>query len=265
MLIHYESNGIIVARFQAPQSEELVIYPVADLHIGSPYADLKRITEFLQEKKEEGAYFILLGDLIDNAIIDSVGNVYTQEIDPTESVLRIIDPFLGEIKDRILFMVEGNHEYRTRRRTGMDVFRIISAMWQIPYTTGIGGLDISFGKMTKNRMCNFFLLIGHGVSAPRTPGGKVNASSRLGDVAEGVDIFLTAHTHMPEIHKDAVLVFDRSRKIFMKRERYFVTTASFLGYSEYSQKRFYRPSAFGIPRIRLSYEGRKKKVEITIE
>ena len=63
--------------------KQLKIIPIADLHIGSPECNQTLVHEYIERlKNEEHTYCILGGDLIDNSIIGSVGDVYEQSLTP---------------------------------------------------------------------------------------------------------------------------------------------------------------------------------------
>ena len=56
--------------------EYVNIYPLADLHIGSRYFKRKRLEQDLQVILDDpNGYLILNGDLVNNTVKDSVGDI----------------------------------------------------------------------------------------------------------------------------------------------------------------------------------------------
>lgn len=65
------------------EGEFIDILPLGDLHIGSPESYFDEAIKLLDVYPDTKVVF--LGDLLDNAIINSVGDVYSQDINPHEA------------------------------------------------------------------------------------------------------------------------------------------------------------------------------------
>ena len=90
-------------RIDLPQDlQQLEIHTFADEHIGDEHCDMKSLKERIDYVKETpNAYCILNGDIIDNATKTSIGDTYTQELNPMEQLQTAVEIF-EPIKDKIL-------------------------------------------------------------------------------------------------------------------------------------------------------------------
>ena len=111
-----------------PSLDEIVIVPIADVHLGDAHANWKKLRELVNAiASGYDTFTILNGDLIDNAIKASVGDIYSANLSPMdqmEEIIKIIQPLADAGK--ILAITTGNHEARTYKHTGIDVSRHIA-------------------------------------------------------------------------------------------------------------------------------------------
>lgn len=244
-----------VFRFPLP---ELEIIPLGDLHIGAETARVEEALDVIKTAHPE-TRFLLLGDLIDNAIISSVGDTYRAKFNPDESI-EALRGFFRAAGGRILGAVGGNHEERTAKIAGIDILKIICAEFEVAYSPDILLLDIQIGETIKP--ASFTVAMAHGYGGGRTPGGKVNAATKLAEVFPACDLYITGHTHQQTTWKTAYFLVDKQNKQIVQRERYHVVVPAWLGYEHYAANRFYPPSALGKLRIRLGGKRLDKKIRI---
>ena len=235
--------------------KHVTIVPIGDLHIGSESS----MTEFLHQymrRLPNNAYFILVGDIIENALRTSLGDVYKQMIDPEESIevaIKFFEPF----KDRILGAVSGNHERRTRKLVGLNPMKIIAGALDIPYAEGILVIDLTLDDKNIDKSYNYVISVAHGISSARSIGGKLTANGRFLDVIENADIYITGHVHQPAWTKFTRKVVDKSHKMLVKREGYLVLVPAWIEDEEYVETKLYAPSTNGIVEIDLYATERK--------
>ena len=75
-------------------ADEIKIMPLADIHLGDPHCDYKRIVERLEEiEKTDNMYCILGGDLMDAAIKTSIGDIYGASLQPMEQLKQCVKLF----------------------------------------------------------------------------------------------------------------------------------------------------------------------------
>lgn len=243
-----------------PQFTELEIYPLADVHIGDPLLDKKRLQQFMEEvQAEPNRYVIVNGDILNWASRNSVSDVYSEEMSPNEQIDRAVD-LLEPIKEKILVIVDGNHEQRAYKSEG------ISPMYQVAkrldifnvYSPEAYLLFISFGK-SQGRDCRkmIYTLYGrHRTSGGKRPGGKANA---LEDISMTIDadVYLVSHSHLPLAMKKSFFRCDyRNRKV-TQVDKLFVNSNAFLTFGGYAENYGYHPTSTQYPKIILDGVERK--------
>lgn len=183
-----------------------------------------------------------------------------------EQALHVFAELLDICKDKVIAVINGNHEERTKRRVGVDLLSVLCKERNITYSQDIAVIDIQVGthaRIRGSKRIQYTIVCGHGYTAARTIGGKITANGRLVDVVVNGDIYLTAHTHQPSIVKISRLEADTRNKKIMEREAFLITVPSWVGYEHYAAKKFMHPSAGGHIEIMLS--GLKKNVQITVK
>jgi len=244
--------------------EEIEVLAIADVHVGSPESKLKKLIDVIQSASEQ-TFFIFLGDILDNAIIDSVSDVYAQTMSPEEA-LHLFSNLLDLCGGRVLGVVSGNHELRTRKRVGVDILGVVCEEKKVPYSPNILVLDVAVGMNARRgsrRRVQYTIACGHGYSSARGIGAKVTANGRIIDVIMNADIYLTAHTHQPSVVKLARFEADTRNKRLFQREAFLVTVPSWVGYEHYAAQKFMHPTAEGY--ISLTLSGTEKKISVEIK
>lgn len=250
--------------------EQIKILSLSDIHIGDINCDFKLLQRRLDYiKSDPECYCILSGDLMNTATRSSKSDIYSELIPPKEQLERCVDIF-GEIKDKILCIVPGNHELRTYKSEGIDMTAIMAAQLGLSdkYSDTTALLFIRFGKAArakhsgkgKRPLC-YSAYVTHGGGGGRKEGGKVN---RLADLASIVDadIYIHSHTHLPVIMKQAFFRTDTRNSTVALVDKLFVNTGAHLDYGGYGDIQSYKPSSKTTPIICLS--GTHKRMTATL-
>ena len=227
--------------------ETLEIYPLSDVHIGDPLLDEKRLYQFRDEiLAEPNRYVICNGDLINNAIANSVGD-NVEEVYRIDEQIAIVAQFLEPIKDRILVMHEGNHEKRSYRHAEIwptwemaRQLRITPVYSRYPYI-----LYIKFGKQSgyrSDRKQAYTLFGKHGTAGGKRPGSKLNNVQDMAGVVDA-DIYLQSHTHTPIAYRESYIRLNTRNNKKMPVEKLFVNSTAFLHYGGYGAEYGYRPTS----------------------
>ena len=250
--------------------EQIEIHTFADEHLGDMCCDVKRLMQRIEYvKNTPNAYCILNGDIIDNATKTSVGDVYSQTLNPMEQLARAVELF-SPIAPKCLCLTHGNHEDRTRRNDGISLSAMLATQLGIPerYTPTSALLFVRFGELADGRketngsgqrrkVCySIYVLHGSGSGGGRREGGKVN---RLADLASIIDCdcYVHSHQHLPVVMKQAFYRIDVRNSTVGIAEKLFVNTASNLDYDgSYGEYGAYKPTSKESPVIYFS--GRKK-------
>ena len=240
--------------------EEINLYVFADLHIGDKDCNVEEIINKVKEvQKDDNAKVILNGDLMNNAIVDSVSDVYGEELIPHEQLNKIIEIF-SPIKDKILLVSEGNHEKRTYKKVGISPSRLIAYTLNTTFVEGAWLLFLSFGKnMSREDRNTVYSIYGmHGSGGGKRIGSKVN---RVEDMTKNIDadIFIHSHLHTPLVATSSRFRVDYRNRISKRIEQLLVITSAFLNFGGYGEESGFSPVSTRFPIINLKGKERKFK------
>lgn len=260
-----------VIKIDLPQDLLLMeIHTFADEHIGDEHCDMRRLHERIEYiKNNPHAYFIMNGDILDNATKTSVGDTYTQELNPMEQLKLAVELF-DSIKHKCLCVTHGNHENRTYRQDGINMSYLIAKQLGLEdrYTPTSAVLFLRFGTMSRGlketngsgrvRKICYTIYVLHGSGGGRKEGSKV---IRLADMASIIDtdIYLHSHTHLGVIMRQAFHRIDTSNSAVALVDKLFVNTSANLNYGGYGEAGEFKPSSKKSPIIYLN--GVKKEFE----
>lgn len=236
-------------------TKEIVLLPLADLHIGEHACDMKLVKEQIHKIAEnENYYTILNGDIIDNSIRTSIGDVYSQTMTPQEQLDLAVKLFTP-IKDKILAITNGNHEERSYKDCGIDLMSCLAKSLGLQDRYGNEAayifLNFTFTETKKSKRIVTTIYATHGRGGGRKEGAK---AIRLADMASIVDadIYIHSHTHLPMSMKQTYFKTNTACKSIVVAERLFVNTAATLDYAKYAEKNEYKPTSKSNPYITIT-------------
>lgn len=219
------------------------VHAIADVHIGARECDLQGFTRFLRGLGEDD-YIVLVGDIINNGLKDSLTNVYEEVIPPSAQIEKAVE-LLKPVADRILGAVGGNHEARSRKAVDLD------PMYAIMLMLGKGELYRTNFAMMRVILANgnikqrYALMLIHGKTE--------NKKRQFAYSVEGVDAIISGHTHNGIVEKPARLVFTSRNNVVVK-PLVSLTATSWLSYGGYAAAAFYKPAATSCPQcLELEY------------
>jgi UDP-2,3-diacylglucosamine pyrophosphatase LpxH len=243
--------------------EKLQLIAIGDLHIGADGSYYKNALKFIDKYPESKILFI--GDLIDNSIISSIGDVYSQQDNPHEA-LKIVQDIFRKYRKRILGVISGNHEHRTWKAVGVDPLQIICENFSIPYSKDLLVVDIALnmpgkkGRGSKNRV-DYIIATHHGSAGGRFPEKSTRQSRYFSDFFENADIYISGHTHQFDYTTQTVYGYDpRNKKIYGRNATFIVIPAWLQG--KYAKRKMLPPSTF-VELIITLYADYEKTVEVT--
>ena len=219
--------------------DRFTIVPIGDVHVGSPQSNIKLVEHAVSIiEEEDDTYAVLMGDLIENAIVGSKSDVYTQIMPPKEQIEWIVD-VLTPIKDKILFTIAGNHEQRSTRLVGLHPEQIIADRLWIPYKGFSCGCV--FLTNSSNTPKGFSCFFHHNYGGGYTKGGKVNRAVKLRDIVPGADATFSGHFHTTS--RIPTTWFETGRKKMIAHTGYDYITGSALEYADsYADERAKSPA-----------------------
>lgn len=232
------------------------IYPIGDLHIGSKEFNLDA---FQRWKKmvmdDEFAKVVIVGDIMDMATKSSKTNIYEATMNPYEQKEWVTNEF-GDIKDKILGAIQGNHEYRANNLLGICPMYDVLAKLDLEdlYRPNMAFIKLNLGSRTADRQCSYNIVLAHGQAKGRTKDFPY--------VIDGLDIMFTGHFHTPENHIRSKIVIDSKNESVGMKEFIHLSVPSFTNYGGYVMRGMFIPNDGNkIPIIQL--DGREKGTTIT--
>jgi hypothetical protein len=214
--------------------DRFTLYPLGDTHIGSKNYNDAFFRQVIQEiAEDELGYWVGMGDFMENALIGSKSDVYTQTMPPTEQANYVCE-LLEPIWSKGLFLIAGNHEQRTMRAAGFIPEQYIAAKLKLPY---LGFSAFAYVTLKEAKWANSFVLyFHHNYGGGYTKGGKVNRAEQLRRIAPNADAIFSGHFHITS--RTPTTWFDATRKGIITRIGYDYITGSALEYKgSYAEER----------------------------
>lgn len=250
----------VIHKFQRGEYPDgVVIIPLSDAHYGSRefnevmwHSVIKRIQD------DDKCFCVLVGDLIDNGLKNSLTNVYEATCSPKEQKEWLYNE-LKPISGKILAAVGGNHERRTAKEADQDpMYDVLTRLGKEDiYRQNICFMQIRFVYPLTNssrkeaQRCEVSFAITHGAGSGQYIGSSANRVQNFGMAIEGVDCLITGHTHKPVTFPVAKLAFTHGTVI---RKQFVVAVASsFLDYGGYPVQKLMPPTAHTITEIKVGY------------
>lgn len=244
---------MIVRKF--PDSwKSLRIYPLGDLHIGAPEFDLALWDEWkYMVKHDDQGQIVIVGDMLENSLKTSVGNSYEAQLSPHEQKLWLANEF-KPIKNKILGVTRGNHEYRSVMTSDDCPLYDVMAKLDLEdlYRENMVEMKVSLGFKNAERQWSYTVLGMHGASK--------NKTEKFSYALDGVDVFITGHTHDASARFPKKIVMDAHNEVIRMVGYMHVTVPSFMSFGGYALRGMYMPTDNKFPVIKLS--GTEKKVRL---
>ena len=233
------------------------VWACADAHIGAREADEGALRDFLSRiAQDPDSYLVLVGDLVNNGIKDSLTNVYHETMPPSAQIDKAVE-LLEPVKGKILGAVGGNHERRTTKAVDVDICHTILTL------LGKGDLyrpNMAFVRIILrkgNTMTRYAIMLTHGKSRAK--------NEKFPAYIEGIDAAIFAHTHTPDVRMPASIRFGTNNKISV-HHTVTMTACSWLKAGGYSLSGLYQPPAVSNPQcLELEFantNNRKGKIRV---
>lgn len=223
-----------------------------DWHIGYPTSLREKVQEELDYCLQKKIYVLLMGDLMEAGLRDSVGtSVYEQILNPeaqVEMVIEMLEPLARA--GLVLGIHEGNHERRLTKATGVSPVKYWARSLKVPY---LGDACWSLWRVGKRTYKAYTL---HGVSAARFLYTKAKA---LEDIARNVcpsaHIVAMGHVHENMVWSEQYQDISLKRKKVVQPKRTLILTGHYLAYDKsYAQAKGMGLGKTGSPKIKIYAE-----------
>lgn len=234
--------------------EQAEILIAADIHTGSAEFDEKRWAKFEELVMQPGKYVIFAGDQCEYATRSSKSDVYTQALSPSQQKRWWIEHLKPIVKaGKILCIVDGNHEFN-RASKDADCFPLFDIALALGiedrYRSEGAFVDIGVGHIGKaGKQARYVFRVQHQAR------NAVNYGTV--DGFEGIDVFVSGHTHKPMDRPTGRLVYDPKNKYVAQRDIENIVSGHFLRFGGYGERAGYRPTSTKLYSVILS--GKVKK------
>ena len=259
------SDFTIITR-HFPENNDLVIFPIGDLHLGAAEHIESAWREFRTNILEQpNAYIVLVGDLLNNATKNSLSNVYDEVLRPREAKKQMVE-MLNPLRDRILCAVSGNHERRSSRDVDDDIVYDILCKLDLEdvYRENMAFLKIQIGNVKGDGKTNptYVLTVTHGAGGGVLTGGVVNRAERFAYAIDGTDALILGHSHKPFTTQPGKLKIDPFNNVVSIKPFKVVCATSWLSYGGYAAQKMLLPTSHTIQKLILSGKNKDLRVEM---
>ena len=231
------------------KTKKINLYPIGDWHYGSRQCNEEFIKQIVKEiKEDEDGYWVGMGDFMENAVVGSKSDVYTQVLPPKEQMEHIVE-ILSPIREKGLFMIAGNHESRTHRMVGLTPEQYIGIQLDVPYC---GFSCLAVLQMESKTPNSFTCFFHHGTGGGFTSGGKVNSAESLRKIVPTADATFSGHSHTTS--RIPFTWYDAGRTRVLKHVGYNYIIGSALEWDESYAEEKAKPSAT-IEHIKVTFKG----------
>ena len=218
--------------------EQVEILVAADIHTGSAEFDEKKWSKFEELLKMPGKYVIFAGDQCEYATRSSKSDVYTQALSPHQQKRWWIE-HLKPYKDKVLCIVDGNHEFNRASKDADDfpLYDIALALGiEDRYRSEGAFVDIGVGHIgTAGKQARYVFRVQHQAK------NNVNYGTAHG--FEGIDVFVSGHTHKPMDKPIAKMIYDTKNKAVVHKDVENIVSGHFLRFGGYGERNGYTPTS----------------------
>jgi len=234
---------IPVIVYEFPELSKLELLSLGDIHWDSVFCEKKLLKKKVQEIKDQGYYTGLIGDTFDKLFFNRQDREERDE-SLNEAFYELID-ILEPIKDRILYIVRGNHDKGVEKATEFSITQDLARWLDVPYIKGMGIVHLRIGtrKSDKKRMVSYAMLVTHGWGGGRRKGSGARKIEELSSFVWGVDFYVIGHLHKPESAPRGVFIYDPRKEAVFQKDLRGVVLSSFQSYPIYAQEKGMNPGA----------------------
>lgn len=238
-----------------PELKYAEILIAGDIHNGSAEFDESKWGRFEELLQKPNTFVIFAGDQMEYATRSSKSDVYTQTLSPSQQKRWWIE-HLKKYKSKVICITDGNHEYNRGTKDADDypLYDIALALGiEDRYRSEAAFVDIGVGHIgTAGKQTRYVFRVQHKA--------KNNSEFGTADGFEGIDVFVSGHTHKPMDKPLSKLVYDNKNKCVTQKDIENVVSGHFLNFGGYGERNGYRPTSTKLYSVILQ-GGDKKGIE----
>lgn len=214
-----------------------------DVHYGHPQCQINKARKYLDFALKNNMYVLLMGDLLECGLRDSVGDsVYQQTLNPQRQMEDMVE-MLTPLADagRIIGFHTGNHEVRITKNTSVDVAKIMAKLLGVPY------LGYACWNLLKVGKQNYTVYSNHGSSGSRFKHTKLKAVMDLTQWIDA-DVICMGHVHSLAVESVVKQSVNIGKRQVVEKRCNVVLTGSFIGWDKsYAQMKNMPITRLGSP------------------
>lgn len=260
---------MLVIKYELPESENVEIVPIADVHIGNPLcneAEFKRVVDYVLEEPSDpktARVCLLNGDLTESVTRNSKGNLFEQTMTPSVQVATMVKYLLPLTETskkypmgKIISYCAGNHDEYRYKDTGISAAESIAVGLHLEDRFSTDGCFtfISLQRIMAPKCTSTFSVYNQHMSGSAgTIGGKAN---RVSKISNGViaDVIIGSHVHTPLTFKEDILFPVSTKRVVSQRTITYLVTSAFLRFGDYAQRAGMKPASIAMPRVLVSQQ-----------
>ena len=237
-------------------ADGIIVYPIADVHYGAIEHNETGWNQLIKEiQNQPNAFIVLNGDLINNSTRNSkVGTGVYDDLCSPRKQKQYMTEALAPIASKVLCILEGNHERRSREVDDSPT-RDIACKLGIEhlFRESVAFMAIGIGDRKKGNTPNdvFRFAVTHGSGM----GSKNEPFSRI---IEGLDCLIVGHTHKGSVTRPSKLVIDCRNDVVVQRDFVICSCVSWMEYGGYAVEKMLLPHAHSQPQ-KLLLKGTKSR------
>lgn len=238
--------------------DSIEVYAIHDLHYGSELFDEEMWGRAKKEILEQpNRYCVFVGDMMENATVGSKSDIYSQKVAPHDQCEWVAAQF-EELADRIIGIVDGNHEKnRSYKTAGLYPLLTAAAIARVEdrYRPHFAVCDIGVGRRDKdkNQQVRYVLYLVH--KAKET--NKNGASTALS--LSGFDAMISGHDHKPADLPRAQLSYNPINKVVSVKPTESLNAGSWCRFGGYGADNGFPPNS--LKKYKLVLYGGTKKID----
>ncbi len=254
------NNSVTTIRRILPYAKRVVVAPIGDIHIDAG-ARMKELADMVNAIKKHNWFTFLIGDIFDVGFKDNVGEL-SAKTKRLNQVYTKIRKMLLPIKDRILVIIQGNHDMRVSKWSGFDLLENLSQDLDVPYAPGQALIQLKVA-ITRARLKNpqklpLTIVATHGWGSGTVTAG-VNKLYRLMNSWENVDCFVIGHLHKPSTLTVSRFAPGSGIKTLEKRTLHGVVLSAYQEYPVYAAQHGMHPAPEVFFTIEFTWHMRTKE------
>jgi hypothetical protein len=165
---------------------------------------------------------------------------------------------LMPIRDKILGVTSGTHEWRIWDKTGNDITLDLAMYLDIEDKYDMKGIVGSI------KVCDisYTFYIKHGSGGGKTQAYKMRKLKEMALVIKNADMYFMSHIHDTLTFQIKPKFIDIETQAITELKQTFISSSSYLKYGGYAEEFDFEPAKTGSPRVRLN--GKAKDVHVSI-